>query len=270
MSELVSFYWIHSGGIPRFIYKFEEDVSLAGDADSEITKDILLSGFLSAVMNFSDEVFKDEHLSQIELHNHKFYFARIPGEEFHVLCTKDGYDRKQAKKILENFQRAIDTKDIPVYSAGFEAAVLDKNIITELLQDAVTESLPRSLDEVVLPVIEENRQRFPCFKGYLVLDNDGKLLRKEIEPNTDFELSVFLESEFWEQLVLKTFDGINQAEQTFQVGTISRFLVFTLYGVFCIRHTPIGYLSIAFDTTAKQATLEDCNGRVLKELTKTM
>ncbi|MFW9993632.1 MAG: hypothetical protein ACFFD4_16420 [Candidatus Odinarchaeota archaeon] len=259
MDEITSFYWINKGGIPRFRKIFKTN---SAENKDEGTDDLLLSGFLTALMSFSSHFFEGEQLSHIELLNHKFFFSLFQDGDILMLCTGTGFSEKRAYKILEVVRNSLNDSPIPM---TLSISPVDESLVLPLLLGAIDRSIPRSISDI-MKIISDDPRLNKQYLASLVMSTSGEVLSKQIGENIPFELQTFLESFFWEKIVHFHYEQKPIIEKLFDLGTVNQSTIQTEFGTVLSYHTGLGIISLAFGSNTSEQAVKGCSDEITRKI----
>jgi hypothetical protein len=210
LNGLFSFYWIDQCGLTRFRWYASIEESKARE-----DKDDLLSGFITALMNFSREMFQGEEIAQMDLSNYHIHFASLPQKDILALVTHMDFNRKIGTKIMANVISQMKTQEIPEMSCQ----VGTSDWMKDYLMKAIDLATPKTLADLIGPMIE------PWFNsneivGYLTQEQPGAPAEKKLQENLEFELSTFLDSIFWEKTNQAHAELAPVGEKIFQLKSV--------------------------------------------------
>jgi len=236
MEGIFSFYWIDPSGITRMRW-----YRLPAEGLKRSEKDELLSGFLTALMSFSREMFGNE-LAHLDLLDFKIFFGLLPSKDILALVTTKEFNDSTSKRIMNAIlERA---KKVPITIDSCEIGSMN-HFIPEL-EKIIDQNIPKSLEDNLLIQIEQNYCA-PNVHAYLFVDQYKNITKKQIKTEIDFDLSTFLESVFWEKEILLHKETSPLIEKTFFIPSIRWIFIQIPICNMVIIFTPNGYASLIFD-----------------------
>ena len=122
-----------------------------------------LSGFLSALMSFSQEMFGDD-ISSTNIKEKLMTFERLPNRDIMVLVTTLEFEPFYCRQILSKLNEYISNLELPEMT-GKQSQF---KFIEPFLLDAIEGSIPLSIEETILPILENRLQDLKS-QGYLIL-----------------------------------------------------------------------------------------------------
>jgi hypothetical protein len=243
---LFAFYWIQSSGLTR--YRWYQSRT---DAEAREVQDDLLSGFISALMNFSKEMF-GQKMAHIDVLDYQIFFSHLENKDILALVTTKRVTERTGQQLINEITKTLMCLQVDAQSCH----MLSNTEIDPLLLDAIGKGLPKSFEKRLEAPLSHHRTHSD-FLGYLILGKDGQIIRKEIKDDIDFEAQTFLESVFWEKSVMNYKELAKNVERDFKIPNVFTTLIRTSIGFLTVVCGPDGILSESFTSSI---SISEING----------
>jgi hypothetical protein len=240
IEDIFCFYWLEPGGLCKYVW-YNQSVS----RDEFENRDALLTGFLSALMSFSQEMFGDD-MASIDIKNKLIGFERLSNNDILALVTTMDFDSHYTKQILSELAKKLSTMEFPEPTGETSQFNFIENIVVEIIQN----TLPHSVEEILTPLLEKHLETFNLH-GYLICNDTLEINRKKVQSDLDFELETFLNSVFWEKLVSIDRECAILSQKFFNFGPVEWMVIRTPLNTLLNVLTPQGFISESFDLNTK-------------------
>jgi hypothetical protein len=252
--KIYSFYWIDKGGITRFKwYISPEEAAARGDRDD------LLAGFISAIMSFSREMFRGEDIANMDLLNHRIFFAGFRSGDILALVTDMNFDSLLAKRILSGLIAQVSKIQIPDHDGRIDS----DNWMKQYLLNSIESIIPKSLHQAAQTCLNTHWEN-PTLIAYLLYNSISKKTEKKFKENIDFEAQTFLESVFWENVVQAHQDLVYLADKIFKLGDSKCLILQTQIGILVNVYHQNEILSEVFDNSTTLTRIKEISDELEK------
>ncbi len=163
-----------------------------------------------------------------------------------VLVTTLEFDPFYCRQILSKLNEYISNLELPEMT-GEQSQF---KFIEPFLLDAIEGSIPLSIEETILPILENRLQDLKS-QGYLILNSELQTNQKLIQTNLEFELDTFLNSIFWEKLIEIDKECAVLLEKLFHFDPLQWFSIQTPLNLLMGIITKEGNISESFDSSLK-------------------
>lgn len=252
--KIYSVFWIDYSGISRIQWYNPNQAILRKD------KDDLISGFISALMSFSKEVFGSQ-IANVDIKDFKIFFSILPSKDILALVTKTNLEPGIVSKILQKIEFSLG--EFHEFKNACEQIPEEK--YGPLIDKVIRSAIPQSFEEFFIQALDLlNFDNDNAFYGYLILDNNGAIIKKHHKNDIDFEISSFLESVFWEKMVLPYFEMMPMFNNTFNINTNPNLIIKSKGVNFALLFMDQRIISLAFSGDIKETRIN----QIIEEIQK--
>jgi hypothetical protein len=146
-------------------------------------------------------------------------------------------------QIVKKIRQGMEAREIPPIHPEEE----NESWFLPLILGAIESTVPKNFLGLMASVLTSATDAGDIL-AYLLLDERRHPHARGASPDIDFELSVFLDSVFWEKLIQNSVDSVAPLAQAFKLGSQSWVRVYLDVGLVLIYVSVLGAIAVVLPT----------------------